>query len=180
MKNLIRTFLVVAMYLLSGTVIAQDKTAEMSISFAKEDDKNICKVTLISEGKPAAEVAVKLFVKRLFGNLQIGEEVSTDEGGIASFEFPSDIPLNSDGKILVLAKVEDDENYGSIDAEIQSTIGVKKDLTQLDLENRSISGANAPIYFIVGCLVIFAGIWGAIIYVILLVFKIKKSATKTT
>ena len=72
MKNLIRTFLVAAMYLLSGTVIAQDKTAEMSISFGKEDDKNVCKVALVSEGKPAAEIAVKLYVKSLFANVQIG------------------------------------------------------------------------------------------------------------
>jgi hypothetical protein len=178
MKNLIRTFLVAAMYLLSGTVIAQDKTAEMSISFAKEDDKNVCKVNLVSEGKPAAEVAVKLYVKRLFGNLQVGEEVSTDESGVASFEFPSDIPLNSEGKLIVLAKVEDDENYGSIEEETQTAIGIKVDLTQLELEKRSISGADAPLYFIAGSLVIFAGIWGAIIYVVLLVFKIKKSATQ--
>ncbi len=57
--------------------------------------------------------------------------------------------------------------------------GAKVDLTQLELEKRSISGADAPLYFIAGSLIIFAGIWGAIIYVILLVFKIKKSATQT-
>jgi hypothetical protein len=77
-----------------------------------------------------------------------------------------------------LAKVEDDENYGSIEEETQTAIGIKVDLTQLELEKRSISGADAPLYFIAGSLVIFAGIWGAIIYVVLLVFKIKKSATQ--
>lgn len=179
MKTLIRSFLAIAIYVLAGTAFAQEKTAEMSISFGKEEDKNLCKVTLVSEGKPVAEVAVKLYVKRLFGNLQIGKDISTDETGVASFEFPNDIPLNSEGKLLVLAKVEDDENYGSIEAETQTAIGVKKDLTQLELEKRSISGANAPIYFIVGSLVVFAGIWGAIIYVIGLVFKIKKSAIQT-
>ncbi len=167
-----------AMFLLSGMAFAQDKTAEMSITFAKEDDKDICKVTIVSEGKPAAEVAVKIYVKRLFGNLPIGSEVSTDEAGVANFEFPNDIPLNDEGKLIVLAKVEEDENYGSIEAEVNTSIGMKKETVISNKKERSIAGANAPIYFIVASLVVFAGIWGAITYVVMLVFKIKKSATQ--
>ncbi|MDZ4667050.1 MAG: hypothetical protein SGJ00_04115 [bacterium] len=179
MKNIIKTLIFVCLYLSSGMVIAQDKTADMSINFVKADDKDACQVTITSNNKPVAEVAVKLYVKRLFGNLSIGNEVSTDENGIATFEFPNDIPLNAEGKLLVLAKVEDDENYGSMEVEANSTIGAKVNLTQLELENRSISGTNAPYYFIAGSLVIFAGIWGAIIYVVLLVFKIKKAGTQS-
>lgn len=179
MKSILKPIMVYACLLISGIAFAQDKTAEMRIDFEKEEGKHVCKVTVTSEDKPVAEVAVKLYVKRLFGNLEIGEEATTDEAGVAGFEFPDDIPLNEDGKLIVLAKVEDDENYGSFESETQTSIGKAKDLSSLlDKSERSISGANAPIYFIVGSLVVFAGIWAAILYVILLVFKIKKNATQ--
>lgn len=164
--------------LLSLTIRAQEKEATMTLKFEKAESNNLCNVHIMSENKPVADVAVKLYVKRLFGLLQIGKDITTDESGIASFEFPSDIPLNSDGKLLVIAKVEEDENYGNLETEIQTKIGIAKEKVIIDKQERSIAGVNAPIYFIVASLVVFAGIWGAIVYVIFLVFKIKKSATK--
>lgn len=154
----------------------QEKSADMSITFAKEDDKDICQVKIVSEGKPVAELPVKLFVKRIFGNLQIGEEVSTDENGVASFEFPNDIPLNQKGILEVMSMVEDDENFGTIEANITSTIGIKKDLSAFEKIERSLSGKNAPIYFTVASLSVFIGVWLTILYVVLQVFKIRKSA----
>ncbi len=176
MKNIIKAICTGIILLIGSVGFAQEKSADMTISFEKAEDKNICKVEVVSEGKPAAEVAVKLYVKRLFGNLPIGEEVATDESGVAVFEFPNDIPLNEEGNLIVLAKVEDDENYGSFDAETTTKIGTPKKVTEINVNERSIAGSDAPIYFIVASLVVFAGIWAAILYVVLLVFKIKKSA----
>lgn len=158
---------------------AQEKEATLSISFAKEEGKNLCKVLVSSEGKPVKEVAVKLYVQRLFGLLPIGEEVASDENGISSFEFPSDIPLNSDGKLIVLAKVEDDENYGSFETQVESNLGIKVDLSQFDKHERSISAGRdrAPIYFIIASIVIISGIWGTLLYVVLQVFKLKNLKT---
>lgn len=176
MKSLKIFILAITAFAFCGKVIAQEKTADMKITFAKEEGKDICKVNVSSEGKPAAEVAVKLYVKRMFGDLQIGSDVSTDENGDANFEFPSDIPLNAEGNLLVLAKVEDDENYGSFEAETTTKIGKQVVIPEPDKRERSIAGSKAPYFFIVGSLVVFAGIWAAIFYVVGLVFKIKKSA----
>ena len=160
---------------------AQEKEATMTLSFAKVDSSDICNVLVVSEGKPVAEVTVKLFVQRLFGLLPIGKDVTTDESGIATFEFPSNIPFNSDGKLIVLAKVEDDENYGSFEIKSETNIGVKEDLTKLEKAERSLSGSrdNAPIYFIVASISIITGIWGTLIYVVLQIFKIKRKKTVT-
>ena len=75
-----------------------------------------------------------------------------------------------------MAKVEDDENYGSFEIKSETNIGVKEDLTKLEKAERSVSGSrdNAPIYFIVASISIITGIWGTLIYVVLQIFKIKK------
>jgi hypothetical protein len=161
------------------SAFAQEKEANMSISFVKEEGKNICKVLVTSEDKPVAEIAVKLSVKRLFGQLPIGGDVSTDETGVASFEFPDNLPLNPEGKLEVTAAVEDDENYGSFDVTTETQIGTKVDLSNLEKRERSLSGGRdrAPIYFIIASVVIISGIWGTLIYVVLQVFKLKKLKT---
>jgi hypothetical protein len=161
---------------------AQEKEAIMTLSFAKVDASDVCNVLVVSEGKPVADITVKLFVERLFGLLPIGKDVTTDEMGLATFEFPANIPFNSDGKLIVLAKVEDDENYGSFEIKSETNIGVKEDLTKLEKAERSLSGSrdNAPIYFIVASISIIIGIWGTLIYVVLQIFKIKRKKTITT
>lgn len=154
----------------------QEKEASMTLSFEKADTNYVCKVLVVSENKPVAEVAVKLYVQRLYGLLPIGKDVATDENGIALFEFPKNIPLNSEGKLIVLAKVEDDENYGSFETQGETKWGAQPDLLKLAHSERSISASRgqAPIYFIIASVVIIAGIWGTLLYVVLQVFKLKK------
>ncbi len=164
-----------AFILICSNNFAQDKQAELKLSFAKEDSLNVCKVNVVSEGQPVAEVSVKLFVKRLFGLLPVGEE-STDETGVASFEVPNDIPADASGKLTIIAKIEDDENYENVETEAAVNWGViikDDDSVKLD-RSLSASRENAPIYFIIVSNLIIAGIWGTIFYVILQVFKIKR------
>ncbi len=178
MKSLKYFIILCFAFFISGTILAQEKEATMTITFDKVDSNDVCKVYISSEDKPVAEVSVKLYVQRLFGLLPIGSETATDEEGYATFEFPKDIPLNPEGKLKVIAKVEDDENYGSFEADTETNIGFKPNLEKLNQNERAIWGARdrAPIYFIVASLVIISGIWGTLLYVVLQLFKIKKNA----
>ncbi len=157
-------------------IFAQEKEAKLTISFTKVDSVNICKALVTSEDKPAKDVSVKLFVHRLFGLLPIGESVSTDENGIASFNFPKDIPAESNGKLTVIAKVEDDDHVGSLEAKQEVNLGVIKDVSSIDKNERSLSASRerAPIYFMVASDLIILGIWGTLIYIVFQVFKIKR------
>jgi hypothetical protein len=179
MKNIKYLISFSLLFSLGLLVSAQEKEASMSISFDKVDGKNVCNVMVSSEDKPVAEVSVSLYVERLFGLLPIKTEVATEENGVATFEFPDNLPLNDNGKLVVLAKVEDDDNYGSFEAKTETQIGVPKDLAKLDNSGRSLSGGRdkAPIYFIIASISIIAGIWGTLAYVLLQVFKLKKLKT---
>lgn len=181
MKSYKIVFVLLSVYLLSAiSVFAQEKQAELKMDFTKEDSVNVCNVNVVSDGKPVAEVTVKLFVKRLFGLLSVGE-AATDESGIARFEVPADIPGNDKGMYTVVAKIEDDENYENVETQGDINWGVIKANDQAKSMERSLSASRgrAPIYFIIVSNLIIISIWGTIFYCILQVFKIRRmSASK--
>lgn len=179
MKSYRIVFVLIAVFLLQGIrAMAQDKQAELKLDFTKEDSLNVCNVNVVSEGKPAAEVTVKLFVKRLFGLLPVGQ-VATDESGVARFEIPADIPGNEKGVYTVIAKIEDDENYENVEAEGDINWGVTRVEDPSKKMERSLAASRdrAPVYFIVASNVIIISIWGTIFYCILQVFKIRRMSS---
>lgn len=154
---------------------AQEKVAKIEFAFVKNDSLNVCNLLVTSEGKPAPDVSVKVYVKRLFGLLPIGDDVTTDENGAASVEFPRDLPGDEKNNLEVVAKIEDDDNFGTVESKSTINWGVPKKLVG-DIHERSLSASrsHAPIYFIVASNLIIFGIWGTLLYVVLQVFKIKK------
>ena len=162
--------------LLFASVIAfaQEKVADMSLSFDTVDSVRTCKVTIKSEGAPVADVSVRVAVKRLYTYMPMGKDITTDENGEATIEFPYDLPGDDAGVLHVLAKVEDDENYGSFEAKADVNWGTPK--AKISKAERSLAGSrgNAPVYFIVASVLIISGIWGTLVYVVLQVFKIRK------
>lgn len=153
---------------------SQDKDAKITLSFDVVDSVKTCKALVTSGDAPVKEVEVKLYVKRLFSLLPIGGAVATDEEGIASFEFPNDIPADMDGKLTVIAKTEDDENVGTIEASATSDWGIPRGGNEILERSLSGSRSKAPWIFIIASNVIIIGIWGTLIYVISQLFRIKK------
>jgi hypothetical protein len=164
------------MILLSITTsLAQDKEAKITLTFDKADSLYVCKALVTSEGIPVSEVPVNLSVKRLFGNLPIGEAIATDSTGVAAFEVPLDIP-SKNGKLTIIATIVDDENYINTETSGIVNWGMVIVSDNSNVEDRSISAARdkAPIYFITVSLLIIGLIWGTLIYAVLQVFKIKR------
>jgi len=165
-----------AMILFSlATSFAQDKEAKITLTFEKIDSLNVCKALVISEGRPVVEVPVNLSVKRLFSRLPIGDAIATDSTGVATFEFPNDIP-SKNGKLTIFASIVEDENY--MDTETSSEVNwgtvVVTDNSNVDERSFSAGRDRAPIYFIAISLIILGLIWGTLLFAVLQVFKIKK------
>lgn len=158
---------------------AQDKVAKITLTFEKVDSLYTCKALVTSDGQPVSEVPVNLSVKRLFSNLPIGEEVATDSLGVASFEFPQDIPSRN-GKLIIFAKIADDENYMNTEASAEVKWGKIVVIDNSNIKERSISAGReeAPIYFIVSSLLAIGLVWGYLIYSVVQVFRIKRLGTE--
>jgi hypothetical protein len=157
------------------TSFAQDKEAKITLTFEKVDSLNVCKAFVTSEGQPVIEVPVKLSVKRLFANLPIGDPIATDSTGVATFEFPNDIP-SKNGKLTIFASIVEDENYMDTETSGEANWGtiVVSDNSNVDERSFSAGRDRAPIYFIATSLLIIGLIWGTLVYAVLQVFKIKR------
>lgn len=180
------TFIVVS----ESTEIFESATTELQITKARieidtltEDEiRNvIVKVTELKNGEwlPAADVEVKLSVRRLLGNLPVNDEgtFTTDEEGIITAEFLRDsLPGDINGDLILIARTEDHETFGNIFTEkivpwgtpfIQES-GFFKKRTLWASQNRSPFWLLGLAYIIIG------GVWGTLIYLILQLFKIRK------
>ena len=175
-RNLKLTLIVLCLFSFFGKLKAQDIEAKLKLEFIKDSVKT-CNVYVTSSDTVARNVEVLLFVKRLYSQMQIGDAVSTDENGMATFEFPNNIPADSDGKLIVIAKIEDNEIYANTEISQSTNWGIPR--TTISGSERSLSGSreNAPIYFIVVANSVILLIWGTLIYVILQIFKIRKLAS---
>ena len=158
-----------------ATSFAQDKVAKISLTFEKVDSIYVCKAFVTSEGQPVLEQPVILSVKRLFSKLPIGDAVATDSTGVATFEFPLDIP-SKNGKLTIFASIVEDENYMDTETSGEVNWGKIVAIDNSSVEDRSFSAGRdkAPIYFIAISLLIIGLIWGTLLYAVLQVFKIKR------
>lgn len=158
--------------------MAQDKEATLTMSFDGKDSIKHVVVTVMDADKPAAKVDLKLFADRLGGQLPIGE-ATTDDNGVASFDFPADLPGDLDKNIHVICKLEENDIY--MDNETEGTIKWGKDgiIRPADTLERSLFAgrARAPIYFIVASVSIIIAIWGTLFYIVLQIFGLKKLGT---
>ena len=169
------------LFLFSMTISnAQDKEAKITLTFEKADSLYVCKALVTSDGIPVSEVPVNLSVKRLFGNLPIGDAIATDSTGVATFDFPQDLP-SRDGKLTVFANIVDNENYMNTETSAIVNWGKVVVSDNSNVEDRSIAAGRdkAPIYFITASLLIIFLIWGTLIYAVLQVFKIKRLGNAT-
>jgi hypothetical protein len=151
-----------------GKLFSQE--TKMSLTFSVEDAVKKCNVLVKAHDTAVKEVEVKLYVKRLYSLLPIGKPVATDENGIATFEFPNDIPQDLDGKLMVIAKVEDP----AAETSKEVNWGVPRAVVQPLERSLAASREKAPYYLMIVSNLIIIGIWGTLIYVVREVYRKRK------
>ncbi|MBS4043363.1 MAG: hypothetical protein KGZ59_06060 [Chitinophagaceae bacterium] len=165
---------------ISGEVVV--KKAALFIDTLNDDGLRFVKAILKEKQGinwvPVGEVDMKLRIKRLTGNLSIGEDetYTSDTSGYAIAEFKRDtIPGDEKGNIILLARVEDNDTYGNLEVAIPVNWG-KATTIQNGFWHRSLwaTGDRAPIWLLLLALGLIIGIWGTIFYLIFQMIKIKK------
>jgi len=154
------------------------KEAQITLSFSQTDTTYTATATVMADTVPVAEKEVLFYVKRFYSNLPIGSGVETDENGVAIAEFPLDLHSGKDGIITVIARIEDDDEYGTVEAQKDIKWGVYHRHEKELWGHRSLSAARdkAPTYLIIVSNGIIAIIWGTLVYVIFQIFRIKRAS----
>lgn len=131
-----------------------------------------------NEWIPVAAVEMKLKIKRLLGNLTVGEAetYTSDTSGIASAGFIRDsIPGDKKGNIILVARVEDNDTYGNLIAEKTVPWG-KAVQADTHFWQRTLwsTGNRAPVWLMVIAFSIIVGVWGTLVYLLRQTIRIRK------
>ena len=156
--------------------------AKMEIDTSRTDEtKNVTvSVKQLQNGEwiPAKGVELKIAVKRSIGNLPIGDEetYTTDSTGSVTAEFKRDSLLgDAKGNFILIARTEDNENFGNLFAEKNVNWGVAP-IIDNSFDHRSLwaTRTKTPIWLLGLAYSIIAGVWGTLIYLILQMIRIRK------
>jgi hypothetical protein len=155
--------------------------AKISIEYSGEDSVKTAKATLTAWKDsanayvPIPNAEVKLCIKRTFNFLLFGESGAvTDETGQVSGDLPLDLPGNADGTLTIFGRLEDDENYGTVEGGVSVPWAVLPKKNPERGRTLWSSGDNAPLLLVISSVTIIVIIWGTIFYLISLLVKIKR------
>ena len=162
-------------------VFAQDSTAKgeakIAISFSEKDSTKQVIVKLTHADAPVKGIDIHFYAKKSFGLLPLeGDNTTTDENGETSIDFPTDLPGDASGNVIVIARVEDDDNLGTVEASntINWGVPVKTDQGKAPRELWS-SGNNAPWPLTITITSVVVIVWGIIFYMLFQLVAIKRA-----
>lgn len=152
---------------------------KLSITYLKE--KKAIQVEAMGSVKdvtsPIAEAEISLFVKRYFGNMQIGKAITSNKNGISIFPFPNDLPGDKEGNIQLIVKFSEEKQFGEQQDTIKLQIGIPTDKPGLNTERAMWNVVTkAPIWLLFTYVIIVLSVLGCILYIIAQLFKLKKIA----
>jgi len=155
------------------------KKVTLVLNYIKEKNKVKVSAFELSDHKvriPLKGIEILLFVKRYFGNMQIGDSKVTNEKGIVTFDFPVDLPGDKTGIVDLIARVNDPSGHMSENpVTAKPPIGVATDRPSLIATRAWWSTRDkAPVWVILTYSFSVFIAWGFIIYILISIFKIKK------
>lgn len=152
------------------------KRARLEIIPEKGDSLLTVKAKLIDVGTgteiPVKEVALGIFVKRLFKPLKIGEG-TTDENGEATIEIPNNLPGDAKGNITLIAKLDESELFGNLEAGVTQQWGIPVS-DKLQQSPRALWSAHPPIWMLITFIILMGTVWGHYIVIIYELFRLRK------
>ncbi len=119
---------------------------------------------------PLAEETVVVSVQRMFSRLPVGE-VTLDESGTGSLEFPVNLPGDSIGNLHVVAFIAEHETYGNLESAATVQWGIPKQ--KVLVTHRALWTQIAPLWMIVSLTILLVGVWAHYAYVIFQLRRIK-------
>jgi hypothetical protein len=144
----------------------QDSVRYLNVNGTRKDAKG--------QDQALQKETVILYVPRLFSLLKIGE-VSLDENGKGSFEFPNDIVGDTLGNLKIIAKIEENEKYGFVQGSANINWGVPKQYYKAEVPSRELWTPIAPLWMVITLVIMLAGVWAHYFYAVWELIMIKRS-----
>ena len=159
---------------------ASVKEADLALTLSKKDSVKLIAVVASEvlpngEKNPISNAEVNFGIQQLFGVMPLGEEptATTDDNGVATFNFPEGINGDENGKVTIVARIIDNDVYGNVETASAAAWGARL-VPEKNPFPRALWEPRAPLILITAFSIIFGGIWFTYAYVIFQLVKIKK------
>jgi hypothetical protein len=159
-------------------ITVKDVRLEMALTLV-DTIKTITVKAFINESekeKPVSGEVVKVYVPRMFSLLPISE-LTLDDSGTASVEFPSDLPGDKEGNVTIIAKFEENQTFGNVEKRETLKWGLPTDYS-VPKTHRALWTKTAPKWMIYTLSILLTGVWGHYLFALISLIRIKRDATK--
>jgi hypothetical protein len=152
------------------------KSLNMSLAFIEIDSVK----TIVAEAYetdhegnpiPLEDTDVYFYVPRSFSLLPVGEEWFM--GGTAQVDFPTSLPGDSAGNLTIVARIQDHELYGNVEAVAVKDWGLAVPRVIVE-KRRGLGDTDAPLWMVYTLIVLLSIVWFHYLYVFYVMIKIKK------
>ncbi|MBL7733256.1 MAG: hypothetical protein JNM88_18965 [Chitinophagaceae bacterium] len=158
------------------------RKARLSLNPVKEDSLLTAQVKLVYDSAgtevPVKEATIGIYVKRLFLPLKIGEG-TTDENGEAAVEIPYNLPGDAKGNITLLARLDENETFGNLEAASMQPWG-KAVSNKVEEQPRALWSSHPPMWMLITFLVLMGVVWGHYIVIVYQLFRLRKEQPVAT
>jgi hypothetical protein len=168
----------------STTAEAAISKSRITIDTVSDGDTRSINVAVTSfngtDWLPVPDVEMKIGISRSLGGIvSAGDEetYTTDSSGTATAVFSKDsLPGDEKGNIILIARVDEHEQLGSLSVEKTVPWGVvaSRDNTFFDQRTLWSTRFKTPFWLLFMAYSIVIGVWGTIVYLIFQLVKIKK------
>jgi hypothetical protein len=155
---------------------------DIDFAFTEEEEERYVNVIVTkndTEGTkvPVYEAEVYGYVERMFSLLPIGEDYSDEEGKL-TFEFPKKLPGDSIGNLIVVVRINESDEFGTVEMKKPVRWGLPRDFSE-SRQPRGLWTDEAPVWMSMAVLIILAGAWLNFFMAIYRVYQMKKRGQQT-
>ena len=162
----------------TAEILIRDVELTMELSEVDSIKTILLKAEKIENGKmvPVSEEMLTVYVPRMFSNLAVGE-VTFDETGNGSLEFPADLPGDKEGNITIIARFDEHAEFGNIERSATLKWGMPA-ASPAQIIHRALWTKTAPKWMIYTLTILLTGVWGHYLYALISLVRIRKDAKR--
>ncbi len=154
------------------------RAASLNASIDKDGDQYTINALLTDgKGQPIAGEALEVGLKRLFGNLPIGEEESYETDSLGGISVPIDAGLSGvEGKLNFQVVLNESDVYGTLINNQLASNGIPiKDRSSFNKRTMWSPPTKTPLFFWIVPNTLLVSIWSLLTYLFFNLIKIYKS-----
>ena len=96
---------------------------------------------------------------------------------LQAIEFPSDLPGDKEGNLVIIAKIEENATFGNVEKRETIKWGLPTDYS-VPVTHRALWTKIAPRWMIYTLSILLAGVWGHYLFAIISLIRIKIDANR--